>query len=147
MYSLKILLKQNNLNIKSYQRNFRGVFLTVKDWYNRLLKKYITHENINNSGEFKLKMCKMEFLNLHINHENSYLNIRKTSLPSYIMSSLYKLKHDLYLTEEGKYYYGISTSNRCNNCLKVDFQGHFLLFLKFRSRLILFLILNIFSSN
>ena len=43
------------------------------------------------------------------------------------MSTLMKLKYDLFLTEERKYYRKLLTSNRCKYCLKVDFSGHFLL--------------------
>ena len=43
------------------------------------------------------------------------------------MSPLWKLKYDLYLTEERILYCKISKSNRCSKCSKVDYTGHFLL--------------------
>ena len=43
------------------------------------------------------------------------------------MSILFKLKYDLYLTEERKKTYQLSDSNRCKKCSKVDFSGHFIL--------------------
>ena len=99
----------------------------VKDWYNRLLKKYITHKDTNENERVSLKLCRIEYLNSHIYQKNSYLNIRKTGILSSILSSVFDLKHDLYLTEERNYYCGLRTSNRYKDYLKVDFQGHFLL--------------------
>ena len=43
------------------------------------------------------------------------------------MSSLFKLKYDLYLVEERKLFCEISKSNGCIKCPKVDFTGHFFL--------------------
>ena len=43
------------------------------------------------------------------------------------MSFLWKLKYDLFLTEEKKKYFKISSHNRCQKCQKVDSTGHFLL--------------------
>ena len=42
------------------------------------------------------------------------------------MSPLFKLKNQLYLTEERKHYCGKLTSNRCKKCPKVDLTGNFL---------------------
>ena len=89
------------------------------------MKKYLTHEIFNE--EMNLKMTRAEFLSPHINHSNSYINIRNLGLPSNIMSNLFKLKNDIFLTEERKYHCGISSSNRYIFCQKVDYPGHFLL--------------------
>ena len=43
------------------------------------------------------------------------------------MSPLWKLKYDLFLTEERKKYCNIATHNRCQKCMKMDSTGHFLL--------------------
>ena len=43
------------------------------------------------------------------------------------MSPLWKLKYDLFLTEERKKYCKIASQNRCQKCQKVDSTGHFLL--------------------
>ena len=90
------------------------------------MKKYMTH-NINENEDKSLKMCRIEFLSPDIDHTNSYSNIRKLGIPSYIMSNLFILKNDLFLTEERKFYCGLSNSNWCNDCQKVDCWGHFLL--------------------
>ena len=38
-----------------------------------------------------------------------------------------EVKNDLYLTEEKKKYFNLSTQNRCQKCQKIDTAGHFLL--------------------
>ena len=43
------------------------------------------------------------------------------------MSPLWKLKYDLFLTEERKKYCHIAANNRCQACLKLDSTGHFLM--------------------
>ena len=58
---------------------------------------------------------------------NSFQNIRKIGLPSRKISPLWKLKYDLFLTEERKKYCQITTNNRCQECYKMDSTGHFLL--------------------
>ena len=85
----------------------------------------MTHENVN--GEYALKKSRMEILYPMINHQNSFQNIRKIGLPSSKMSPLWKLKYDLFLTEERKKYCNIATHNRCQKCSKMDSTGHFLL--------------------
>lgn len=76
--------------------------MKVKDWYNLLLKKYATHQNIQK--EKVLIPTRLETIYQLINHKNSFENIRKKGLPSKIMSVLFKIKYDLYLTEEKKRY-------------------------------------------
>jgi len=101
--------------------------MLIKNWYEKLMKKYITHENNYDKEEKCLKLSRIEFLSPHMDHNNSHMNLRKLGLPSHIMSNLFKLKNDLFLREERKYHCGLSTSNRCIYCQKVDFKGHFLL--------------------
>ena len=64
--------------------------MKIKYWYKFLNEKYITHEKIRE--EYELKPTKIEIFNPHIDHKNSYHNIRKMGLPSKIMSTLFKLK-------------------------------------------------------
>ena len=99
--------------------------MKVRDWYDLLLKENMTHKKIN--GEYALKISRMESIYPMINHSNSFQNIRKIGLPSKKMSLLWKLKYDLFLTEEKKKYFKISSQNRCQKCQKVDSTGHFLL--------------------
>ena len=54
------------------------------------------------------------------------------------MPPLFKLKYDLYLTNERKLHCEISTNNRCPHCLKVDATGHFLLCTKSKIQKIFF---------
>ena len=89
------------------------------------MEKYITHEN--HEGEIDLKLTRIEILDPHIDHNNSYNNLRKIGLPFKIMSTLFKLKNDLFLTEERKFHCSISNSNRCIHCQKVVFMGNLLL--------------------
>ena len=99
--------------------------MKVRDWYDLLLKESLTHEKVN--GEYTLKSSRIEILYPNINHPNSYQNIRKIGLPTRKMSPLWKLKNDLFLTEEKKKYFNLSPQNRCQRCQKVDTAGHFLL--------------------
>ena len=69
----------------------------------------------------------MEILYPLIDHKNSFQNIRKIGLPSSKMSPLWKLKYDLFLTEERKKYCNIAIHNRCQKCMKMDSTRHFLL--------------------
>ena len=99
--------------------------MKVRDWYELLLKENMTHEMIN--GELTLKKSRMEILYPLIDHNNSFQNIRKIGLPSSKMTPLWKLKYDLFLTEERKKYCNIATQNRCLKCMKMDSMGHFLM--------------------
>ena len=74
-----------------------------------------------------LKLTRHEFVCPHIDPNNSYINIRKLGLPSNIMLTLFKLKNDLFLTEERKYHCMLTNSNSCTYCLRVDYLGHFIL--------------------
>ena len=99
--------------------------MKIRDWYELLLKENMTHENLN--GELTLKKTRMEIIYPQIDHQNSFQNIRKIGLLASKMSPLWKLKYDLFLTEERKKYCKIATQNRCQKCLKMDSTGHFLL--------------------
>ena len=99
--------------------------MKIKDWYSLLIKKYITHQKHNN--ELILKPSRMEIIYPQIVHSNSFHNIRKIGLPSSKMTPLWKLKYDLYLTQERKKYCQIALNNRCQNCQKLDSTGHFLM--------------------
>ena len=74
--------------------------MKIWDWYELLLKENMTHEYIN--GELTLKKSRMEILYPLIDHQNSFQIIRKIGLPSSKMSPLWKLKYDLFFTEERK---------------------------------------------
>ena len=108
------------------------ISMKVRDWYDLLIKENMTHTKENN--ELILKKSRMEILYPHINHKNSFQNIRKIGLPSSKMSPLWKLKYDLYLTEERKKYCKIAANNRCQKCQKMDSTGHFLLCTKSNSQ-------------
>ena len=79
-------------------KGFDTTNMKIKDWYKFLTEKYITHET--NKEEFDLKPTKTEIFSPHIDHKNSYFNIRKLGLPSKIMLTLFMLKNDLFLTED-----------------------------------------------
>ena len=64
--------------------------MKVREWYNLLIKKYMTHQVENN--DFTPKQTRLEIIYPHINHIKSFQNIRKIGLPSYKMSPLWKLK-------------------------------------------------------
>jgi len=81
--------------------------MKVWDWYDLLLKENMTHINQNN--ELILKNSRMESSYPLVNHKDSFQNIRKIGLQSSKMSPLWKLKYDLYLTEERKKYCKIAT--------------------------------------
>ena len=49
--------------------------LKIKDWYNILIKKYITHHK--EDGEYTLKPTRLEILYSHIDHNNAFNNIMK----------------------------------------------------------------------
>ena len=69
-----------------------------------------------------LNCAEWKFFSPHIDHANCYMNIRKLWLPSYTMSSLFKLKNDLFLKEERKYQCGIGTSNKLKRLPKSGFS-------------------------
>ena len=69
----------------------------------------------------------MEFLHPHINHPLANNHLRKTGFPAEVTSTLFKLKHNLYLCNERKSYCKLSQSNRCNYCTRTDYTEHFLL--------------------
>ena len=96
--------------IEAEREGFDTSSMKVKDWYKLLIKKYVTHQK--SQEEYTLKPTRLELINPHIDHVNSFANIRKQGLPSKIMSTLVKLKYDLFLTEERKLYCKLSTSNR-----------------------------------
>ena len=99
--------------------------IKVQDWYDLLIKKYMTHCEEN--GELVLKKSRLEISYPHIDYANSFQNIRRIGLPTSKMSPLWKLKYDLFLTEERKKYCQIAANNRCQACYKMDSTGHFLL--------------------
>jgi len=70
--------------------------MKVRDWYDLLIQKYMT--NYEENSEIVLKKTRLEILYPHINHMNSFQNIRKIRLPSSEISPLWKLKYDLFLT-------------------------------------------------
>ena len=94
--------------------------MKVRDWYDLLLKKNMTYIDINK--ELVLKESRLEIIYPHINHKNSFQNIRKIGLPSIKMSPLWKLKYNLFLTEERKKYCHIAANNRCQACQKWTLQ-------------------------
>ena len=53
--------------------------MKVHDWYDVLLKKNMTH--IEENTELVLKESRLEIIYPHINHKNSFQNIRKIGLP------------------------------------------------------------------
>lgn len=106
--------------------------MEVWDWYELLLKENMTH--IKQNHELILKKSRMEILYPLVNHKNYFQNIRKIGLPFSKMSPLWKLKYDLYLTEERKKYCKIATNNRCQICQKMDSTGHYLLCTKSNSQ-------------
>ena len=65
--------------------------MKVREWYNLLIKKYMTHQVENN--ELIPKPTRLEIIYPHINHSNSFKNITKIGLPSSKMSPLWKLKY------------------------------------------------------
>ena len=44
-----------------------------------------------------------------------------------MISTLFKMKNDLFLTEERKYHCHLVNSNRCAFCMRTDYIGHFLI--------------------
>ena len=70
------------------EKGFNTSAMKIKDWYNLLIKKYVTHQESNN--DYVLIPTRLEILHPHINHTNSFINKRKMGLPSRIMSSLFK---------------------------------------------------------
>ena len=101
--------------------------MSTKEWYQRLLKKNITHLRNTETKEWDMKPSRAEFIFPHIDHGNFYEAVRKVGLPSTHCSTLFKLKYDLFLTEERKFQCKQSVSNRCRQCSRVDFQGHYLI--------------------
>ena len=100
------------------------VLWKVQNWYKRLKKKYVTHMWSIESGSFKLKLTRSEFLFPHIDHSNGNEVIRKTGLPLELVATLFMLKNDLLPTQERLYMCGKAVSNRCPVCPRVDSQGH-----------------------
>ena len=95
--------------------------------------------------EWVLRPSRLEYIYPQINHFSCYKNIRIGGLPSRLTSALFKLKHDIYLTEEKKYYCNIRGSNRCRHCPRTDHSGHFLICTNSKTRNACDLIISLFK--
>ena len=122
------------------------VNMTVKQWYWRFLNK-VTHIKNPVTLTEELKQSRVEYIFPHINHKLCFRNIRYSGFPSKIMSVLFKLKYDLYLTEERRYYCKLSNSSRCKYCPRTDHIGHFLICAASPMKRISERILQMFQSN
>ena len=115
-------------NIKIAIAEGMDVFsMSTKDWYSRFVQRNITHQYNTMTDCWELKPSKIEYYSPHIDHINSYLIMRKINLPTKMISTLFKMKNDLFLTEERKYHCHLVNSNRCTFCMRTDYIGHFLI--------------------
>ena len=114
-------------NIKEAKESGRELIsMSIKDWYH-YYKRVRTHYYKEDTEEWLLKTSRVEFLHPELNHTNCYEKIRKSGLPSRLISPLLKLKLDLYLTEERRKNCNISNTSRCSRCARVDYVGHVLI--------------------
>ena len=61
------------------KEGFDTINIKMKNWYKFLIKKYVTHQK--SEEEYVLKPSRVELIYPHINHINSFTNIRKHGLP------------------------------------------------------------------
>ena len=97
--------------------------MSTKDWY-QYYKRPKTHVYNNVEDVWTLKPTKIEFIHPELNHKNCYEKIRRSNLPSRLMSPLLKLKLDIYLTEERKNNSNMTPTARCPHCARIDYIGH-----------------------
>ena len=101
------------------------VEMNMKDWYWRLTERRKTHYYNADLDLWELTPSYKEFIFPQIDHSNVYRCIRYSGLPAQKMSTLFKLRNSLFLTEERRMYCKLSSSNRCVNCSRMDHDGHF----------------------
>ena len=100
--------------------------MSIKDWYH-YFKRDRTHYHKVDTDEWLLKKSRVENLHPNLNHLNCYEKIRKSGLPSRLLSALLKTKLDLYLTEERRLNCNITNSSKCLRCARIDYVGHILI--------------------
>ena len=101
--------------------------MRVKDWYDRLLKKEITHElNVIDNAR-QLVMTRCEYLYPQVDHTQSWKLLRSPGLSPAMKSTLFLLKNDLLPTRERLLRCKKASSSKCLNCSDIDMHGHFLL--------------------